>query len=467
MTEFKRTTQAVEEIEGLIQALLDGGSDAEVHRLGQLLGETAPVVEKLSKKAAETDPNKQTYGPNMREKIRVLAEKWQSVESCARDVLLQKGGTVAEVSAETLAAPPRPPPPPSTGSVLWQPPRNAETASTPQQAPRTVGTVTGTTATSSTATAEERRRLAVKAAEARMASGSSTSSAKAAMDVDAPKAPVPVVARMDALLHLVHCVFLGHGFLRGDDTFSSNQGPYKLRYTHDRRPSIAVTYVPVQRHLIAYASLEGSEDSPARATVQIGMAAAAVQAKIDYVLLYPLLYRQLVPTLPTIPPEVLFGFLTGLALPALAAVGCTSRSLSAAAFDDDVLWYKIAVSLPQSQQLLAALGSVQQSEERGEVLPKAAYRRLVRTEVQRMRHEAEEQKRRRAEAEAVQRNLRDPLMVGQPRRPQRPFPGGGFGIGGPNDIMPGGGFFPPSGGFGGRRDPFGGRGGFGGGGLFG
>eukprot|EP00441_Pelagodinium_beii_P044941 CAMPEP_0197621236 /NCGR_PEP_ID=MMETSP1338-20131121/1847_1 /TAXON_ID=43686 ORGANISM="Pelagodinium beii, Strain RCC1491" /NCGR_SAMPLE_ID=MMETSP1338 /ASSEMBLY_ACC=CAM_ASM_000754 /LENGTH=467 /DNA_ID=CAMNT_0043190621 /DNA_START=63 /DNA_END=1463 /DNA_ORIENTATION=+ len=467
MTEFKRTTQAVEEIEGLVQVLLGGGSDAEVQRLGQLVGETGPTVEKLSKKAAETDPNKQIYGPNMREKIRAMAEKWLSVESLARDVLAQKGGSVAAVSAENLAPPPQRPKP-STGSVLWQPPQSSQTTSAPSlQAPQSVGTATsGTSAGSSSApTAEERRRLAAKAAEARMAGDSGSCSASSAskpvaMDVDrAPKAPLPVVARMDALLHLVHCVFLGHGFLRGDDSsFTSTQGPYKLRYTHEKRPPIVVTYVPVQRHLIAYANLEG-EDNPARATVQIGMAAAAVQAKIDYLLLYPLLYRQLVPTLPTIPPEVLFGFLTGLALPALAAVGASSRSLSAAVFDDDVLWYRIACSLPQTQQLLAALQSVKQKEERNEALPRAAYRLLVRTEVQRARTEVEERNRRRAEQEAMQRNLRDPLMIGQPRRPQRPFPGGGFGIGGPDDIMPGGGFFPPSGGgggFGGRRDPFGG-----------
>ncbi|CAE7264556.1 DEGP10 [Symbiodinium natans] len=69
MTEFKRTAQAVDETLG-------------------------PTMEKLSRKAAETDPARQTYGPQMREKIIALADRWTSVGGLARDVLAAKGGSV-------------------------------------------------------------------------------------------------------------------------------------------------------------------------------------------------------------------------------------------------------------------------------------------------------------------------------------------------------------------------------------
>eukprot|EP00931_Biecheleriopsis_adriatica_P105037 TRINITY_DN79638_c0_g1_i1.p1 TRINITY_DN79638_c0_g1~~TRINITY_DN79638_c0_g1_i1.p1 ORF type:complete len:497 (-),score=101.11 TRINITY_DN79638_c0_g1_i1:7-1497(-) len=491
MTEFKRTTQAIEEIEGLVQVLLSGGEAEEVQRLGKLVGDTGPVVEKLSRKAAETDPHKQTYGPGMREKIRVMAEKWLSVDSLARDVLAQRGGSVAEPS-EPGPAPP-PPRPPSTGSVLWQPPQSAtavpataSTSSSPQHRSAGGGVSGGQ---STPASNEERRRLAAAAAEARMGGGTSSSGGKDSSNGAAESAstslaatsalsaqqqpqsgaasssqPLPLVARMDALLHLVHCVFVGHGFSKVDDgsVFAGTDGPLRLQYRHDQEPSICVTYLPVQRYLITYVSIEGLEATPAKASVQVGMPAAAVQAKIDYLLVYPILYRKCLPTLESVPNEPLFMFFCGLSIPSLAAAGCTSRSISVAIFDDDILWYRIVMSLPQSPQLSQALESAKKAQERGEALPRGAYRLMARTEVKRARTEAEEMRRRREEAELMRRQMRDPLMVQPPRRPGVPGFPGGLGIGGPNDLFPGGGFGPLGGG---RRDPFGGRGGFGGGGF--
>ncbi|CAJ1361363.1 unnamed protein product, partial [Effrenium voratum] len=107
MTEFKRTTQAVDEIETLVQTLLDGSS-ADLQHLGSLIGSTGATVEKLSRKATETDPARQTYGPQMREKIRSLDERWATVGSLARDVLAQKGGHVVEPSADLAPPPPQP-----------------------------------------------------------------------------------------------------------------------------------------------------------------------------------------------------------------------------------------------------------------------------------------------------------------------------------------------------------------------
>eukprot|EP00930_Biecheleria_cincta_P005684 TRINITY_DN106612_c0_g1_i1.p1 TRINITY_DN106612_c0_g1~~TRINITY_DN106612_c0_g1_i1.p1 ORF type:complete len:497 (-),score=75.48 TRINITY_DN106612_c0_g1_i1:84-1574(-) len=494
MTEFKRTTQAVEEVELLVQSLLDAGSSsADLQRLGKLVGETTPVVEKLSRKAAETDPNKQTYGPAMRDKVKALAEKWATVGSLARDVLHQRGGAVIEPAESLSGGPPPPAPAPSTGSVLWQPPRaasssaNAASASSAASGETTSGSMPlsgGTTGGSTPANNEERRRRAAAAAEARLSgTGSGQSQPAASSQVGSSNAahsataassssssganpqPMPIVARMDALLHLVHCVFLGHGFSSTQAGSETGAGPFRLRYTHESRPAICVTYVPVQRHLMAYASLEDAPEAPAKAGVQVGMPAAAVQAKIDYLLLYPILYRRCLPALPDIPPETLFLLLCNFAIPSLAKAGTTCRALSAGIFDNDLLWYRVVLALPPSPQLAAALESAQEAEKRGEVLPRGAYRRMARDEVRSARERAEEMRRRHEAEQAMQRRLRDPLMVQPPRRPQFPsgpgFPGM---IGGPHDIMPGGGFGPLGGGrmdpFGnGRRGPFGGGGG--------
>lgn len=468
-----------------MQRLLDAGSSDDVQRLGTLVGEITPVVDKLSRKAAESDPNKQTYGPAMREKVRALAEKWATVGCLARDVLQQRGGAVIEPPESLSGGPPPPAPLPSTGSVLWQPPRASSEASAPSAAShRIIGGGTqlsgGTTGGSSPLSNEERRRRAAAAAEARLSgSGSSpsqqatssqagsgsTTAVAAASSSASPSQPMPVVARMDALLHLVHCVFVGHGFSNTQAGSETGAGPFRLRYTHESRPSICVTYVPVHRHLMTYASLEGTPEAPAKAAVQVGMPAAAVQAKIDYLLLYPLLYRRCLPALPDIPPETLFLSLCNLAIPSLAKAGTTCRALSAGIFENDLLWYRVVLALPQSPQLAAALESTKQAEQRGEMLPRGAYRRMARDEVRSARERAEEMRRRREAEEAMQRRLRDPLMVQPPRRPQFPsgpgFPGM---VGGPNDIMPGGGFGPLGGG--GRMDPFGNgrRGPFGGGG---
>ena len=103
-----------------MQALLDGET-RDLQHLGELIGKTGtgwqhsvpvidfaasdPIVEKLSRKASETaphlqrckqhtsfwhlqpahtyetqDPVKQTYGPQMREKVAALASRWTTVE---------------------------------------------------------------------------------------------------------------------------------------------------------------------------------------------------------------------------------------------------------------------------------------------------------------------------------------------------------------------------------------------------
>jgi len=312
---------------------------------------------------------------------------------------------------------------------------------------------------------------------------SATDSAAVVSAAAVAAAAGPPVTRMEDLLRLAHGVFVGHGFAcinpsGADAPMTAGAGPFRVRYsrssdTSDDRllvsPPIVTSYVPVQRHLIVYASLEGSNDQAAtsRTTVQLGMAAGSVQAKVDYLLVYPLIYGQCVPALPSIPPEVCFGLLLSLSLPGLAALGTTSRALARSVFEDDVLWWQIASALPPSDPLAKAMTKAMDLQRQGEALPVGACRQLVRDEVQRQRAEAEEKRRRREEAQRLEEEMRQRMLRDPLRAPQRgPFPGGpgGFNIiGGDHDLFPGGGFMPPFGG-GGRR-PFGGGGGFGGGGF--
>lgn len=452
MTEFKRTVQAVDEIEVLVQAVLDRGDATDVQRLRQLAEEVGPAAERLRRKAQETDPLKQTYGPQMREKVLALAERWISMEGLVGDVLRERAGAgTVPTAPRTVSAP-----------AAVQLPAPAQPSAARAAAVRAPEPAAGRPAGSASELPAWRAESSSAAAFAG-AGGQSTSASSTAIPTPLA-APLPVVGRMDALLHLVHCVFVSHGFTRADEGGSGvdgSQGPIRVRYTHQSRPSVTATYVPVQRHLIVYAVAEDNQQAPSKVNVQVGMAVQSVQAKVDYLLLYPLVYHQCVPALGSLPPEVCFGLMTALSLPALAAVGAASRALRATVFEDDVLWWRVLMALPPSDRLQASLNRVLEAQQR-EALPAGTCRRLVREEVERARVEAAERRRRREELERHLRDSRNPLLVQPPRRPQR-FPGlPGFAIGGPDDLMPGGGFGMPSrGGPFGGRDPYGG--GFGGG----
>lgn len=485
MTEFKRTVAAVDEIEQLVQDVLDSGAADKCLRLSELVGTTEPTIIKLLGKAAETDPAKSTYGPQMKEKVQDLGARWHTVETLAKDVLRQRGATVT--------APPQPGAPSAGASS--RPAMVTRLAPSPGDMSTYSGAAGGVDVAGSRNTDpipsvtigvrqinESRRDLAARAAEARAgggsrpmevdrgrAAGSSTPAVPAA-----PIGPVEIVERMDALLHLVHCVFIGHGYKRADatsdasDALANGPGPVRVRYAHQTHPIVEAIYMPVQHHLVVYASLGSAEVSPCRAAVQLGMTPQSVQAKVDYLLVCPLLYRHCLPTLLACPNEVTFGIVLNLTIPGLKKLGCTSRTLKASVFDDDIVWWRVLLSLPASGAVVEhAMGAHQ----RGEVLPPGTFRKLVRDEVARARAEAEEF-RERQEAERRMRDrmrdqMNDPLRIGGPRRPQPGFPGGpgGFGIiGGDHDLMPGGGFMPGGfGGFGGggRRGPYGGGGGFG------
>lgn len=270
-------------------------------------------------------------------------------------------------------------------------------------------------------------------------------------------------------MQAVHYVFLAHGFSRDESLPAAVfdpaiPAPLRVRYVHEARPALSATYVPVQRHLIVYGGIEGAEGVPTRATVQLGMALASIQVKIDYLLVYPLVFQNSPPTLLGLPGDVYFGCLEGLAIPGLAALGRVSKHFARSVYEDDVLWWRVLLNLPRSPQLQTAIDSALQGQQQDQNLAAGICRRMVKDEVSRVRQE--EDVRRRAR-EDMERRMRDPLMIQPPQRPGLPrpgFPGAPFGIGGPNDLFPGGGFLPPGGGnpFGGRggRDPFGGGGGF-------
>lgn len=427
------------------------------------------MVDKLGRKATETDPTKQTYGPQMREKVLQLVERWAPIEGLAKDVLQQRSlddleglslvGTGQLVERKGVAVAP----PSATGTWGAAPvpaaahygARAAVPGGAPPQAAAHssaqrlaavpaashspgAGAVLGGIATAEGSV--DRREAAARAAEARsrgngapiglqhIVAGDAQRITGAGTAVEGaaggPLRGGPPVQRMEELLHLVHCVFLSQGYRRADGgtagsspSTSTQAGPFRVRYVHEeaRAAPIVASYVPVQRHLIIYAALERSEGSAAdgsasdvvsRATVQLGMAAASVQAKVDYLLVYPLVYRQCVPALVSIPPEVCFGLLASLALPALAALGAASRALAHAVFEDDVLWWRMVLALPPSEPLLTAIAKATDGQGGGEALPAGTCRRLVREEVERQRKEAEERRRRKEEAERMERMLR-------------------------------------------------------------
>jgi len=511
MTEFKRTVQAVDEIEGLVQRVRDAGAAADVLRLAELVGATGGTIEKLHRR--------QTYGPQMREKIQALVSRWGTVSAVAGDVLQARGAAPIVPGPASMASAASPT---GTAVAVSAPPAASHSAAPPAM-PTSL-------AAPATASRDDRRALAARAAEARLqgvgqqqssnftvsksvvsapagittsprpaavstatAEESQTQAASgiaaASMDVDqgssaaasatavaasaATAAPVPVVG-MDVLMRVVHSVFLSHGFTEhvgagaagagagaGMDTGAAGPGPQQVRYVHTGRPTVTAMYLPVQRHLIVYAALEGAEKAPGRVTVQLGMVAESVQAKVDYLLVYPLVHRLCVPALPAIPPEVQFMMLCGLAMPGLAAVACASRGLAATVLEDEILWWRVLLALPASPELQGAMASVDEMRRKGEAVPAGLCRTMARDEVERVRREAEVRRKQREDMEA---RMRDPLLVQPPSRPGRPFfPGGmGFpGMGGPDDIMPGGGFLPPGPFGGGGRRPFGGGGGFG------
>lgn len=496
MTEFKRTVASVDAIEQLIQVVLDGGSADDVAQLSRLTGDTGATVQKMGRKAAESDPTKQLWGQAMREKVNQLVIRWSTVESLAVDVLQGQGATptTTEPSTPVISAPParlstRTP-------ELWQPPASCASAAAAASATRTTSVQNplpnqGRVLNPSPSTTVPQRDRAALAAEARMratAGNSSTPSssqagasmsnlqdqtdASRAMEIDSgvqgaevAQKPIPIADSMGSLMRLVHLVFLRHGFANVQEENSMPPPEHvpatcRIRYVSQDGPVIQAVYVPVQRHLVVYASLDG-HDAPTYTTMQVGMAAGSVQAKADYLLVYPLLYRQCEPSLAAIPPEVCFSLLTCMAIPTLAALGCASRTLSNSVFQDDVLWLRVLMALDADPAHDRAMQSVLDRQQRGEGAT-GEYRRLVRVLVEHARHEAEERRRREEERRRAAAAM-DPLRIGPPRHPR--FPGGpGVNfpnmIGGDRDLMPGGGFFPgPFGGDGRGPRPFGGGGG--------
>jgi len=493
MSEFSKTSKVVDEIEQLVGEAADGQND-KLPRLDQMLRDTEPIVEKIRLKAA--DP-RSTYGPQMKEKVGLLCGRWDSLKTLAMEILQQRGPELlAAASAASPQVAPAPVAPVAASRASWMTEPTVASAAVPtpaqmdNRARQQHAPMRQSITTTSTPTAAERREQAARAAEARLGGASSSSSANPAQASSSSASNAQGIAAllasvqatgatdeamiegqkqvltMESLLHLVHCVFLGHGFARadiGDNKQVNTTGVHRVKYTHQERTAVIATYVPVQRHLLVYAYLE-DVTVPTRVALCLGMAAASVQAKTDYLLVYPLIYHFCSPTLPNLPVEVTFSVYSCLAIPALATVGVASKGLARAVLDDDVLWWRVLLNLPQSPDLRSAVDSAlrQSGQLSGQALPAGECRRLVRFEVIRFK---EEEERRHRQREEMERAMRDPLRVGPPQFPRQPFPGGQFNpfggrgqIGGDHDLFPGGGFGDPFGG-GGRRGPFGGGGG--------
>lgn len=488
MTEFKRATQGVDEIESLVQGALDGKDPSAARRIKELLESTGPLLEKLRKKANETDSTKQTYGPQMLLKVKSLVERWDTLQGLATDVAANAPSAPAPTSQSTATSAAQP----VIGSFTNATVRRPEP--TPVPSHMTIEEERRRGQALEEERRRERREAQARAAEARAGTSAgpasstktstapaSTSTAKLQASAEAMKSSpaYQVVTQMESLIHLVHLVFMHHGYDKegsessaacggeaSKSTSSNNfgsQGSYSIQYRHPNKLApIKALYIPVQKHLMVY--VQQGDAPPAKALVHLGMKAISVQSKVDYLLLYPLLYRHLVPELQSVPLEVTYGMCLGLTIPALGKVSCVSKGLAGAVMDDDVLWQSVFFGLGIYSRHSAI--RPQSAGIEGNVTA-GSWRKLVRKEIE---AHVKEQNRRREMEEEMQRRERamrnNPLMVQPPRRP---WPhGGGFPtMGGDRDLMPGGGFMGDP--FGGRRGPFGGGGpsyGGGGGGFF-
>jgi len=269
---------------------------------------------------------------------------------------------------------------------------------------------------------------------------------------------------MSELLQVAHHTFLGHGFKRSEaqiTDWSAETAAMRVQYVHESRASVTATFVPVQSHLVVYAAQDGAEATPTRTIVTVGMASGSVLAKVDYVLLSPLIFRCCTPELRAVPAEALFGLLTNLSLPALAAVGSACRAL-ASSVKDDLLWWQVLLALPPTDRLTAV---IQNLVDMHKTAAPGTYRRAVRDEVECLRRDrAAEEERRRQIRELREDALRRQREMRLPPDGRALFPSRGLPIiGGDYDLVPGGGAFPGrGGGFGGG---FGGGGGLGPGGF--
>jgi len=480
MAEFKRTLSTVDEVERLVQSLQ--GSTSSEHdqakQLAALVGQTDPVVQKFRQKATETDPLKQLYGPQMRERVSELVSRWAVITETAGELLKQRGISVdasAQGASPSNAAPATSVPP---SSIRWFRPTpigggalaGAASASSSNIPDQDVD-MASLDAANSSGDAKQRREQAARADEVRQMAGCAGSAqSPAEYDLD-PKQSVGLpVNRMEDLLELANSAFVGHGFKPSASPLAPHacvSGATRISYNRNEGEGaqvVKVTFVTVQSHLVIYASSSdnglGMEEMSIRTAVQLGMAASSVQAKVDYLIVYPLVSRQFAPTLVSVPPEVCFCLLMGLALPALAALGAASHGMARAVFEDDALWTGIVLALPPNETLKGEIDRVRDRDRNAQYFPASVCRSIVQAEVRRCRTAAERDRKRQEDEYAQRASMRRLIRE---VRPPRGIPGRPGFLGGHHDLMPGGGFMPPfGGGFGGRR-PFGGPGGFGGG----
>lgn len=158
---------------------------------------------------------------------------------------------------------------------------------------------------------DERRANALRAAESRAQGPSQPTSVAHNVSVSTKvpelseaRQPAVAVLQMEALMHLVHCVFLAQGCIATEQDMEAQtrHAPRRITYSHSGGEVISAVYVPVQRHLMLYASFANTSDAPGRAKLQLGMTPESVQVKVEYLVVNPLLCRRCVPVLSSLPP---------------------------------------------------------------------------------------------------------------------------------------------------------------------
>jgi len=244
------------------------------------------------------------------------------------------------------------------------------------------------------------------------------------------------IEQMGKLLETVNSVFLRFGFKKesnnpaDDDSVIRlpSHGLLQVRYVREGGTSIVAHYVQMQNNLVVYAAEDGLDTTPGMVSVQLGMSAKTVQAKVDSLLIYPIAYRCCVPALSNVPADLILNFLVNLAVPTISALGCASRVFSTKVFENDELWWQVLSAFPPSDRQRAVMASLADIDS-----PAGTYRRTVKNLVEQQRAEQAAVKRQKRMEEEMRSRFQPP----HPHPDFMPYPPGGFPAGFPGGI-PGG-----------------------------
>mmetsp|Transcript_34531 Transcript_34531/g.75593 ORF Transcript_34531/g.75593 Transcript_34531/m.75593 type:complete len:362 (-) Transcript_34531:224-1309(-) len=110
MTEFKKVTAALDEaddIKGRLGGALDGAPTEDMKAayksLKAILEGVMPTIVKMKRRCAEPDPELQTYGPKMKEKVLGAIDRYEGIETVFEENLKPVFEEVVETEARRLA----------------------------------------------------------------------------------------------------------------------------------------------------------------------------------------------------------------------------------------------------------------------------------------------------------------------------------------------------------------------------